>query len=96
LESSKYRFLYCSIIYFTLNIIKSIYFIPNNRFGIIPCEKTKRPISKGEELTLDYEYDLNNCPSWFKAAFNSYVEGNEEGKLEETLSSKYLNYLNNS
>ena len=78
------------------NVRKINLFRLNYRFGIIPCEKTKRDIKKGDELTLDYEYDVNNCPAWFKEAFNSYVESNDEEKLEETLCLKYRSYLNNS
>ena len=76
-------------------IRKSIYLGPI-RFGIIPCEKTKRLVHQGEELTLDYEYDLNNCPTWFKSAFNSYVENNDAETLETNLCSKYLSYMKNS
>ena len=68
----------------------------NYRFGIIPCEKTTRDVKKGEELTLDYEYDLNNCPEWFKEAFNSYIKETDEEKQQYTLNAKYLNYLANS
>ena len=50
----------------------------------------------GEELTLDYEYDLNNCPEWFKTAFNSYVEDKDNADKIQNLSPKYLSYMENS
>ena len=74
------------------NIVFSLYC----RFGIIPCEKTTRFVKAGEELTLDYEYDLNNCPAWFKTAFHSYVEDKDNADKIQNLSPKYLSYMQNS
>ena len=34
------------------------------RFGPIKCIATIRPIAKGEELSVHYEYELSVAPSW--------------------------------
>lgn len=48
------------------------WFMDHPRFGIIPCERTKWPVRRGQELTLDYEYDPLNCPDWFRAALDQF------------------------
>ena len=34
------------------------------RFGKIKCIATMRPINKGEELTINYDYVLSVAPAW--------------------------------
>ena len=33
-------------------------------FGYIPCVRTLQPLSGGEELTVNYNYMLDDCPPW--------------------------------
>ncbi|KAL6041580.1 Histone-lysine N-methyltransferase setd7 [Balamuthia mandrillaris] len=37
------------------------------RFGKIKCLKSIRNIRKGEEIYVDYTYDEEDCPPWFRA-----------------------------
>nr|ADD38189.1 Histone-lysine N-methyltransferase SETD7 [Lepeophtheirus salmonis] len=39
------------------------------RFGVILSVVSLREILEGEELTVDYKYDLNVAPSWYKKAW---------------------------
>ena len=52
-------------------------------------------MKKGDELTLDYDYDPNNCPGWFKEAFIQFAETADE-ETRQKMNPKYLNYLKNS
>ena len=64
------------------------------RFGMIPCERTTRPIKAGEELTLDYEYDPYNCPEWFEYALRNYLRTTPKDSLEG-LNPKYHRFAFN-
>ena len=68
------------------------WFFEHPRFGTIPCEKTKRPVKAGEELTLDYEYDPNNCPDWFREALTTFLSNISEEQLGN-LNSKYFSLI---
>lgn len=72
----------------------SEWFCDHPRFGVIPCLRAKVKISKGQELTLDYEYDPYNCPEWFKLALTSFVEASDEDALAN-LNPKYLPFIKN-
>ena len=67
------------------------WFFDHPRFGVIPCEKTKRFVAKGQELTLDYEYDPNNCPQWFSQALHAFLKVANDEQLH-TMNKKYKAY----
>jgi SET domain-containing protein len=72
------------------------WFVDHPRFGVIPCERTTRPVRAGEELFLDYEYDPCNCPPWFSEALERHVlearnNGVEEDEL--ALNKKYAKFV---
>ena len=46
---------------------------------------------QGEELTLDYEYDPNNCPAWFSQALDAFLSNVNEEQLQN-ISKKYKDY----
>ena len=68
------------------------WFFDHPRFGVIPCEKTRRFVAKGEELTLDYEYDPFNCPGWFKEALLAFMDVMTEDQFHG-LNKKYKYFI---
>jgi len=39
------------------------------RFGLIRCIATVKPVRRGEEILLDYKYNLASAPAWYKIAW---------------------------
>ncbi len=70
----------------------SEWFFEHPRFGVVPCERTTRPVKRGEELLLDYEYDPYNCPKWFEQALRDFVEHATDEEVAE-LNPKYARFV---
>ena len=58
----------------------------NPRFGDVPAIKTLRNIEAGEEITVSYDYDLNQAPPWYQDLYAKRVlitYALSKGPLEE-------------
>ena len=68
---------------------------PTTDFSVIPVFHCSCPyffiLFQGEELTLDYEYDPNNCPAWFSQALDAFLSNVNEEQLQN-ISKKYKDY----
>ena len=61
-------------------------FFPPNRFGDIRCLEATRDIQKGEEIFIDYSYDLatSNVPRWYRKLYSeTYPEEMEAAVKKE-------------
>jgi hypothetical protein len=53
-------------------------------YGPSACIVAKKPISKGEELYVSYNYRIKWAPDWYKEAFKQYEKDKNQGEEEET------------
>ena len=56
-----------------------------NRFSDTRCLVSERKISRGEEITINYSYNLKskNIPRWYRKLFRETFGANEDNKLED-------------
>jgi len=40
------------------------------RFGKVPAVETIQPVQKDEELTVSYEYSLDDAPPWYQELYS--------------------------
>lgn len=59
----------------------SEWFFEHPRHGTVPCAMARQGVKKGEELLLHYGYDPENCPAWYKAALQTFLEDHSESDL---------------
>ncbi len=56
-------------------------------YGPAACIVAKKPISKGEELYVSYNYHLKGAPDWYKEAFKLYkkemIQQGQEKVIED-------------
>jgi len=52
-------------------------------YGPSACIVAKKPISKGEELYVSYNYRIKWAPDWYKEAFKQYEKEKNQGEEEE-------------
>jgi hypothetical protein len=52
-------------------------------YGPSACIVAKKPISKGEELYVSYNYRIKWAPEWYKEAFKQYEKDKNQGEEEE-------------
>ena len=67
-----------------LLLIKANIFIPT-RFSDTRCLVSERKISRGEEITINYGYNLKspNIPRWYRKLYRETYGETEDNKLEE-------------
>jgi hypothetical protein len=52
-------------------------------YGPSACIVAKKPITKGEELYVSYNYRIKWAPDWYKEAFKKYEKDKNQGEEEE-------------
>ena len=52
-------------------------------YGPSACIVAKKPITKGEELYVSYNYRIKWAPDWYKEAFKKYEKEKNQGEEEE-------------
>ena len=75
----------------------------SNRFGVIIALRANQEIPAGEEFFIDYNYNFDWGPRWFKDLFLKYMDDHPEdkntieriatGRSREVLDSAYEDYL---
>jgi hypothetical protein len=51
-------------------------------YGPSACIVAKKPITKGEELYVSYNYRIKWAPEWYKEAFKQYEKDKNQGEEE--------------